>query len=131
MTTTTAAQRREIAKREFETFFDGCPSRLVLARLSDKWVAIILLTLADGPMRHAALAKNIATASQKMLTQSLRNLERDGLVARTVEATVPVTVTYELTEIGRGLLGALDGLVEWSAENIPLIEQQQRVYDAQ
>lgn len=129
MPTTTAAQRRKAAREEFEVFFEDCPSRLVLSRLADKWVAIILLNLGDGPLRHSELARAIATVSQKMLTQNLRNLERDGLVTRSVEPTVPVTVTYALTDLGRGMLGILDEIVEWGAANVPLVEQSHREYD--
>jgi DNA-binding HxlR family transcriptional regulator len=75
----------------------------VLDALSDKWVTLVLTALARGPRRYSELARTIAGVSQKMLTQTLRSLERDGLVARTVIPTVPVTVSYELTEHGLSL----------------------------
>ena len=116
MPTMTAAQKRALAKVDYDAFLAGCPSRQLLDRISDKWVALILAALgSDGPHRHAAgsvvqprsmryseLARRLAGVSQKMLAQTLRSLERDGLVTRTVTPTVPVTVAYELTDLVRG-----------------------------
>jgi DNA-binding HxlR family transcriptional regulator len=99
MATTTAAQRREQAKRDYDAFLDRCPTRELLSRLTDKWVALVIPALAGGPQRHGELAHRIAGVSQKMLTQTLRTLERDGLVTRTVTAPVPVRVDYELTKV--------------------------------
>ncbi|WP_187977470.1 helix-turn-helix domain-containing protein [Mycetocola sp. JXN-3] len=129
MATMTARQRREAERAEFEEFFEGCPSRLTLARLGDKWVAVTLITLAEGPKRRGELARAIATASQKMLTQTLRTLERDGLICRSVEATVPVTVTYALTARGHSLVEALDSVVEWATVHVPGIEADRQEYD--
>jgi DNA-binding HxlR family transcriptional regulator len=99
----TAAQRRAAEKSDYDAFLARCPSRQLLDRISDKWVTLVLAALSDGPQRYSELARRIAGVSQKMLTQTLRSLERDGLVTRTVTATVPVTVSYELTELGRSL----------------------------
>lgn len=128
MATTTAAQRRAHAKVEYDAFLAGCPSRALLDRISDKWVTLILCALGNdgapapgsdgvpGPraMRHSQLARQLAGVSQKMLTQTLRALEQDGLVTRTAIATVPVTVTYELTELGLSLHQAVRGLKAWA-----------------
>jgi len=128
MATTTAAQRRTRAKVEYDAFIAGCPSRALLDRISDKWVTLILCALGNdgaqapgsdgvpGPraMRHSQLARQLVGVSQKMLTQTLRALEQDGLVTRTAIATVPVTVTYELTELGLSLHQAVRRLKAWA-----------------
>ncbi|MGO4758406.1 winged helix-turn-helix transcriptional regulator [Streptomyces sp. 2MCAF27] len=128
MPTRTAAQRRAEEKTSFNAFIAGCPSHQLLDRISDKWVALILAALgSDGPhrpgiehedgprsMRFSELSRRLAGASQKMLTQTLRSLEVDGLVTRTVTATVPVTVTYELTELGLSLNRVVVGLKDWA-----------------
>ena len=122
MATTTAAEQRAQAKAEYDAFLAACPSRQLLDRISDKWVALILAMLGSGPdcaggprpMRYSELARLLAGVSQKMLTQTLRALERDGLVSRTVTPTVPVTVTYELTELGLSLHQTMRGLKVWA-----------------
>src|SRR5204862_4790492 len=87
-----------------------CPSRLVLDRIADKWTALIIQILARGTMRYAALQREIGGISQKMLTQTLRSLERDGLVQRTVHPVVPPKVEYSLTRLGRTLIEPLHAL---------------------
>ncbi|MEL7977792.1 helix-turn-helix domain-containing protein [Isoptericola sp. F-RaC21] len=125
MPTMTAAQQRAVARQEYDAFLDVCPSRQLLARISDKWVALVLAALGgDGPgsgptrgrrpMRFSELARQISGVSQKMLTQTLRSLERDGMVTRTVTATVPVTVTYELTDLGASLQGVIRDIKAWA-----------------
>ncbi|MFB7214268.1 winged helix-turn-helix transcriptional regulator [Streptomyces sp. NPDC056255] len=128
MSTQTAAQQRAEAKASYNAFMEGCPSRQLLDRISDKWVALILAALgSDGPhrpgvdhgdgprsMRYSELSRRLAGASQKMLTQTLRCLEVDGLVTRTVTPTVPVTVTYELTDLGLSLNHVMAGLKDWA-----------------
>src|SRR5947209_13777370 len=91
-----------------------CPSRLVLDRIADKWTALIIQILARGTMRYAALQREIGGISQKMLTQTLRSLERDGLVQRTVHPVVPPKVEYSLTRLGRTLIEPLHALCRWS-----------------
>jgi len=130
MATTTAAQQRAQAKAEYDAFLAACPSRQLLDRISDKWAALILCALGSGgtgsggsrqpgageprPMRYSELSRLLAGVSQKMLTQTLRSLERDGLVTRTATATVPVTVTYELTGLGRSLHQTVRGVKAWA-----------------
>jgi DNA-binding HxlR family transcriptional regulator len=114
MPTMTAAQKRAQAKVEYDAFLAGCPSRQLLDRVSDKWVALILAALSDGPMRYSALSRRLAGVSQKMLTQTLRSLERDGLLTRTVTPTVPVTVTYEITDLGQSLQQVMWLLKTWA-----------------
>jgi DNA-binding HxlR family transcriptional regulator len=127
----TAAQRREAEKAEYDVFLAQCPSRQLLDRLSDKWVTLVLCSLEDEPQRYSQLARSIAGVSQKMLTQTLRTLERDGLVTRTVTATVPVTVTYELTALGRSLLVVVAGLKEWAESHMEAVLEARASYDAQ
>ena len=100
MPTMTAAQKRDHAKAEFDAYLAPCPSRLLLDRISDKWVTLVICSLEDGPQRFSELSRRLAGVSQKMLTQTLRTLERDGLVTRTVTASVPVRVDYALTPLG-------------------------------
>ena len=95
-----------------------CPSRLVLERIADKWTALIIQILAKGTMRYAALQREIGGISQKMLTQTLRSLERDGLVQRKVHPVVPPKVEYSLTRLGRTLIEPLHGLCRWSEKHL-------------
>jgi DNA-binding HxlR family transcriptional regulator len=95
-----------------------CPSRLVLDRIADKWTALTIQILARGTMRYAALQREIGGISQKMLTQTLRSLERDGLVQRTVHPVVPPKVEYSLTRLGRTLIEPLHALCRWSEKHL-------------
>lgn len=99
----------------------ACPTRVVLDRIADKWTVLIIGLLADRPMRFNQLRKSIEGLSQKVLTQTLRALEADGMVTRTVFPTVPVTVEYALTPLGRSLGKTLDGLRVWAERNIAAI----------
>ncbi|NIH87032.1 winged helix-turn-helix transcriptional regulator [Amycolatopsis granulosa] len=130
MATLTAAQRRQQDRAAYDAFLAACPARKVLERISDKWVTLVLAALGDGPKRYRDLTRIIAGASQKMLTQTLRALERDGLVARTVTAEVPVRVDYELTELGRSLHAVVRQLKDWAESHIAEIEQARTAYDS-
>ncbi|WP_369068842.1 winged helix-turn-helix transcriptional regulator [Kineococcus terrestris] len=140
MATTTAAQRRARAKTDYDAFLAVCPSRQLLDRVADKWVTLVLCALAGDaaalegtgprPLRYSQLARLLAGVSQKMLTQTLRNLERDGLVTRTVEATVPVTVTYELTDLGLSLHAVVRHLRVWAQENMDAVAAHREAHDA-
>jgi DNA-binding HxlR family transcriptional regulator len=122
MTTMTAAEKKAENKAKYNAFLAVCPSQKLLDRISDKWVTLILTALGSGPdcsgdpraMRYSELARTLAGVSPKMLTQTLRSLELDGLVSRTATPTVPVTVTYELTELGLSLLQMIRGLKSWA-----------------
>lgn len=129
MATRTAEQRRQDAKEAFDAFIAGCPSRKLLDRISDKWVTLVLVSLADGPLRFSEVSRRLAGVSQKMLTQTLRTLERDGLVTREVTASVPVRVDYELTELGGSLLPVLAQMKAWAEEHMERVEQAQEEYD--
>ncbi|MGK5673086.1 winged helix-turn-helix transcriptional regulator [Micromonospora sp. URMC 106] len=130
MATTTAAQRRDQAKRDYDAFLEQCPTRELLSRLTDKWVALVIPALADGPRRHSELADRIAGVSQKMLTQTLRTLERDGLVARTVTASVPVRVDYELTPLGHELFPVLVAIKSWAETHMDRVFDARAQFDA-
>ena len=129
MPTRTAEQVREQSAFAFNAFMASCPTRQVMATIGDKWAGLVVNALADGPRRHGELRARIAGASQKMLTQTLRTLERDGLVTRTVTPSVPVRVDYELTELGLTLLPVLAALKRWSEEHFPRIEAAREQYD--
>jgi DNA-binding HxlR family transcriptional regulator len=113
-----------------DPYSSRCPSRQLLDRIGDKWTVLVIVVLTPGPLRYGDLARAIEGVSQKMLTQTLRHLERDGLVTRTVHATVPVRVDYELTDLGRSLTGPLAVLTAWATDHLPVIEQAREAYDA-
>ena len=129
MATMTAAQRREQERDAYNAYVAECPSRQVLDALSDKWVTLILTALADAPRRYSELARAIAGVSQKMLTQTLRMLERDGLVTRTITASVPVRVDYQLTPLGRTLLPVVRAIKDWSETHISEVHAARVTYD--
>ncbi|AQA05351.1 transcriptional regulator [Mycobacterium sp. MS1601] len=107
-----------------------CPTRRILDRIGDRWTVLIVGVLADGDARFSELRRQIEGVSQKMLTQTLRNLERDGLVCRTVYPEVPVRVVYSLTEAGRTLQGPLRALRDWSVQHLSEVSAAQVAYDA-
>jgi DNA-binding HxlR family transcriptional regulator len=110
--------------------FDGkCPTRVVLDRVSDKWAVLILILLAAGPLRFNELRRRIDGISQKMLSQTLKSLERDGLVSRRVFATVPVTVEYSITPLGLTLHAAVDALRIWAETHLDDVVAAQARYD--
>ena len=103
----------------------------LLQRIGDKWSLLVVQTLADGPMRFNELRRAIPTVSQRMLTLTLRNLERDGLVNRTVTPSIPPRVDYELTELGQSLQKPICGLATWATENVEAIHEAQARFDAE
>ncbi len=115
---------------DIDPYAAGCPSRQVLDRIGDRWTVLVVGSLSAGPMRFSELARRIEGVSQKMLTQTLRGLERDGLVARTVHPEVPPRVEYELTHVGRTLIDPLRALDAWAREHLPVIEEARAAYDS-
>jgi DNA-binding HxlR family transcriptional regulator len=109
----------------------ACPGRQALDRIADRWTILVLLALADGPMRFTELARRIERVSQKMLTQTLRGLERDGLLTRTVHASVPPRVDYELTPLGRTLDGPITAVQQWALDHMGDVLTARAAYDAQ
>lgn len=105
----------------------GCPSRLLLDRIAEKWTVLIIQNLAGQTLRYSALKRAIGDISQKMLTQTLRSLERDGLVRRKVYAVASPKVEYTLTPLGRTLIEPLQGLCRWSEKHLPELETHRRV----
>ena len=101
----------------------------VLARIGDKWSVMIVMLLAAGPLRFNELKRMIGGISQRMLTLTLRGLERDGLVTRTVFPTIPPRVDYELTELGHSLKSPVDALGQWAMQNVARIETARAVFD--
>jgi DNA-binding HxlR family transcriptional regulator len=102
----------------------------VLARVGDKWTVLVVSTLGDGTMRFNELRRALGSISQRMLTLTLRALERDGLVTRTVFATVPPRVDYQLTRLGRSLLEPVNALALWARKNRAGIQDARRRFDA-
>ncbi|SHF15283.1 winged helix-turn-helix transcriptional regulator [Streptoalloteichus hindustanus] len=115
-----------------DLFNPACPTRQVLDRLSGKWESMLIKVLAGaapGEVRFAELRRRVSGISQKMLSQTLRSLERDGLVARRVEPTVPPAVHYSLTPLGLSLDGPLDVLRQWAERHVVEIETARTRYD--
>jgi len=110
---------------------ENCPVRDVMDNIGGKWNSLMILSLADGPLRFSQLRRLIPDISQRMLTQTLRDLQRDGYIHRTVYPTQPPSVEYALTDLGRSLLGLLRHFVDWSVENHGAIRAARKVYDAE
>jgi DNA-binding HxlR family transcriptional regulator len=102
----------------------------LLSRIGDKWTVLVVQTLGEGPKRFNELRREIPSVSQRMLTLTLRNLERDGLVNRTVTPSIPPRVDYELTELGNSLQKPICGLATWALDNVGAIHEAQARYDA-
>ena len=109
----------------------GCRTISTLwSRMGDKWTVLVVQTLGEGPKRFNELRREIPSVSQRMLTLTLRNLERDGLVTRTVTPSIPPRVDYELTELGQSLQKPICGLATWATENVEAIHEAQARFDA-
>jgi len=106
-----------------------CPVRGVLDRIGDKWSTLILGTLAAGPHRFSAVQRAIPDISKRMLTQTFRDLERDGLIARAVFPTKPPSVEYRLTPLGETILEPLDVLVRWADRSHAAIRHARAAFD--
>ena len=107
----------------------NCPTRLILDRVGDKWAVLVLGLLAQEPLRFNQLRREIEGVSQKVLSQTLKSLQRDGLVNRRAFATVPVTVEYSITPLGQTLATTVDALREWAETHIGDVLANQRNYD--
>lgn len=112
-----------------DAYNPDCPTRQVLDRIGDKWAVLVLLSLKDGPVRFNDLRRRIGAISQKMLSQTLKSLERDGLVSRAAFPTVPVTVEYALTPLAGGLIGILDQITRWAESHVGAIMTARRAHD--
>lgn len=109
---------------------DDCPVRGVLDSVGGKWTTLMILGLADGPRRFSELRRFIPDISQRMLTQTLRDLQRDGYITRTVYPTQPPSVEYALTPLGHSFLALVRSLVQWSTQNHAAIRAARTAYDA-
>lgn len=101
----------------------------LLARVGDKWTMQVIAELGEGPRRFSELRRAIEGVSQRMLTLTLKNLERDGLVSRTVTPSAPPRVDYALTELGRSMLAPVEALGQWAAAHVPAMDAARRRYD--
>ncbi|ONK11473.1 helix-turn-helix domain-containing protein [Streptomyces sp. MP131-18] len=114
----------------FDAFDASCPSRQLLDTIGNKWASLVIVALGvAGRMRYSELAGRIAGVSQKMLTQTVRSLERDGLLTRTVTPSVPVRVDYELTPLGLSLLETIRHLKEWAEAHMAEVDRAREEYD--
>lgn len=132
MATRTAADRREEARTAYDAFLKECPTSQLLARISDKWVGLVLSALAqaeDRTLRYSDLGRKIPAVSQKMLTQTLRSLERDGLVTRSVTPTVPARVDYRLTELGASLGCLFSSVKHWAENHFDEVNAHRQLHD--
>jgi DNA-binding HxlR family transcriptional regulator len=131
MPTRTAAQRRAEEAVAYNAFLMECPTRQLLDALTDKWVTLVLTALAEAgrPLRFSELQRAIAGVSQKMLTQTLRALERDGFVTRTVTPSVPVRVDYDLTPLGSDLMPVVRAVKTWAETHFDQVQAARTRYD--
>jgi DNA-binding HxlR family transcriptional regulator len=107
----------------------ACPTRQVLDRIADKWTMLVIVALQHGTLRFSELRRSVGGITPKMLTQTLRALERDGIVEREVIPTVPVTVRYTLTPLGHSLADAVSVIREWAYANMDAIETARAAYE--
>lgn len=112
-----------------DPFNARCPTRQVLDRIGDKWAVLVLILLEQQTLRFNELRRRIEAISQKMLSQTLKSLERDGLISRKVFATVPVTVEYSLTPLGLTLAQTVHALTLWAEAHIGEVQEAQQRYD--
>ncbi len=118
-----------MSARRTKISHDDCPVREVLSRIGDKWSILIVAVLRDGSMRFNELRRSIDAISQRMLTLTLRGLERDGLVTRTVTPTTPPRVDYGLTRLGSSLLDPIMALADWAESNRSAIRASRQRFD--
>lgn len=111
-------------------FDPNCPTRVILDRIGDKWTVLAVLMLRDGPLRFTELRDGIGRVAPKVLTQTLRRMERDGLVTREVFAEIPPRVVYTLTPMGASLIEPITVLTDWAETHMPAITKAQTRYDA-
>jgi DNA-binding HxlR family transcriptional regulator len=117
-----------MAKPDYNVYDAKCPTRQALDRIADKWTALIVGLLAQRPHRFGELRRGVAGISHKVLSQTLQSLERDGLVLRTPRATVPPTVEYSLTSLGRTLDQPLAGIRNWAEQHIEAVQAARDAY---
>jgi len=109
----------------------NCPTRQLLDRIGDQWTVLIVGALKDGPLRFTEIGRRVDGISQKVLTQTLRSLVRDGILTRTAYATIPPKVEYELTSLGRNLSEPLEMLDRWARVHMSSVQDAREAYDAE
>lgn len=114
---------------EYDVLNPRCPTQQVLERVASKWTMLVIIALSEDPRRYADLRRRVQGVTKKMLTQTLRTLEREGLVERRVFDTVPVQTEYSLTELGRSLARAVATIRAWAYDNMDRIDGARRRYD--
>jgi DNA-binding HxlR family transcriptional regulator len=114
----------------YDAYQSTSPARQLVDRISDKWVTLVLPALADGPQRYSDLSRRITGVSQKMLTQTLRSLERDGLLTRHITPSVPVRVDYELTPLGMSLMPLIASIKDWAETHMDEVSAARCDYDS-
>ncbi len=114
----------------FDPYNRTCPSRRLLDEIGELWTVLIVGALADGPLRFTEVRERVDGISYRMLTQTLRTLERDGLVTRTQYAEVPPRVEYELTDTGRELVAPLQALEDWATSHMAEVLETRERFDA-
>jgi len=114
---------------EGDLFDPDCPTRLVLDRIGDKWTVLVVLLLSDGPMRFTDLRGHLGRVAPKVLTQTLRRMERDGLLTREIFAEVPPRVEYTLTDLGHSLIEPISVIGDWAEIHVHQITAAQAAYD--
>ena len=107
-----------------------CPTQQVLDRVASKWTMLVILALGASPLRYAELRRRVVGVTKKVLTETLRALERDGLVSRHVYPTVPVQTEYALTELGRSLGDAVGVIRSWAYQNVEIVAEARSRYDS-
>ena len=131
---TSVIQDNELLQKFTEPLADPaernrCPVRDVLDQMSGKWATLIILILANSPLRFGQLRRAVPDISQRMLTQTLRDLQRDGLISRQVFATLPPSVEYRLTPLGQSFLTPLEGLIHWAEAHFGAIEKARESFE--
>jgi DNA-binding HxlR family transcriptional regulator len=124
-----SSAKPRVARQPADPYSAKCPTRVVLDRIADKWTVLVLGLLAENPRRFNQLRREIGGLTQKMASQTLKALERDGLIARKATPTVPVTVEYSITPLGRTLAATVDGLRMWAQAHIGDVIKAQKRYD--
>ena len=125
-----ATRKKRARQGSASSVYDrDCPARLIIDHLVDKWAVLIVRRLADGTLRFAQLRRAIDGISQKMLTSTLRDLERDGLVTRKRYASVPPKVEYSLTPLGGSLVNKVDDLCRWAESNVSQVLKAREAFD--
>ncbi|ACT14439.1 MULTISPECIES: winged helix-turn-helix transcriptional regulator [Pectobacterium] len=116
--------------KRYDVYAQHCPTRMILDRVADKWTLLILNILVERPMRFNQLKRDVEGISQKVLSQTLKNLVRDGFVERTVFPTIPVTVEYASTVMGKTLAKPIAELTYWAEQNMDNVLLSQQKFDA-